>query len=94
MKAKMHIELKCEECSGQLSYHKDVFIKCNTLKCSLRGQLFHGPSIELQPVVDKAAEEAAAKTAATVEKRKATMEANKAAKLVTDGEADVQAAAG
>ena len=91
MKAKMHIELKCEECSGQLTYHKDVFIKCNTLKCSLRGQLFHGPSIELQPVTDKAAED---KKAATVAKRKATMEANKAAKLVTDGEDNVQAAAG
>ena len=91
MKAKMHIELKCEECSGQLTYHKDVFIKCNTLKCSLRGKLFHGPSIELQPVADKAAED---KKAATVAKRKATMEANKAAKLVTDGEANVQAAAG
>ena len=91
MKARMHIELKCSECNGQLSYHKDDFIKCNTLKCSLRGQLFHGPSIELQPVVDKAAQEAEDKKAATNAKRKATMEANKAAKeaeLVTGGETD------
>ena len=94
MKAKMHIELKCEECSGQLTYHKDVFIKCNTLKCSLRGKLFHGPSIDLQPVADEADKAAEDKKAATVAKRQATMAANKAAKLVTDGEDNVQAAAG
>ena len=88
MKAKMHIELKCEECSGQLTYHKDEFVKCNTLKCSLRGKLFQGPYIKLQPVVDEATKEAEDKKAATTAKRKATMEANKAAKLLTDGEAD------
>ena len=88
MKARMHIELKCGSCNGQLTYHKDDFIKCNTLKCELRGELFHGPSIELQPVVDKAAEEAEAKKAATTAKRQATMAANKAAKEAIDGEAD------
>ncbi len=89
MKARITIELACEECKGRLNYHNDsTVVKCGTLKCKMRGVEFLSPTIELEPVVNKASEEAEAKKAATVAKRKATMEANKAAKLLTGGEAD------
>ena len=91
MKARINIELTCEECNGRLNYHQESkYVRCNTLKCSHRGVLFYCPTVNLQPVVDKAAEEAEAKKAATTAKRKATMEANKAAKEaeLTGGESD------
>ena len=88
MKARINIELTCEECNGRLNYHDESkYVRCNTLKCSQRGVLFHCPTVDLLPIEDKAAE---AKKAATTAKRQATMAANKAAKEVADGEANVE----
>ena len=90
MKARITIELACEECKGRLNYHNDsAIVKCGTLKCKMRGVEFLSPTIQLEPVVDKEKE---AKTAATVAKRKATMEANKAAKEADTGVADEEQA--
>jgi hypothetical protein len=86
MKARITIELECQGCQGRLNYHKDSkVVKCGTLKCKMRDIEFHSPSLTLEPVIDTAAKEKEAKTAATVAKRKATMEANKVAK-----EADIE----
>ena len=89
MKARITIELACEECKGRLNYHNDsTIVKCGTLKCKMRGVEFLSPTIQLEPVVNKASAEAEAKKAATVAKRKATMEANKLAKESGTGVAD------
>lgn len=94
MKARITIELACEECKGRLNYHNDsAIVKCGTLKCKMRGVEFLSPTIQLEPVVNKASAEAEAKTAATVAKRKATMAANKLAKEAGTGVADDQASA-
>jgi len=94
MKARITIELACEECKGRLNYHNDsAIVKCGTLKCKMRGVEFLSPTIQLGPVVNKASAEAEAKKAATVAKRKATMEANKLAKEADTGVADDQASA-
>ena len=88
MKARITIELACEECKGRLNYHNDsAIVKCGTLKCKMRGVEFLSPTIQLEPVVNKEAE---AKKAATVEKRKATIAANKLAKESGEGAADDQ----
>jgi hypothetical protein len=72
MKARIHAELKCEECNAQLSYHKDDFIKCNSLKCTKRGKLYHGPHIKLDPVLTEAEKlEAQAQIEVEVEVEKA-----------------------
>lgn len=90
MKARITIELSCEECKGRMNYHNDsLVVKCGTLKCSKRGVEYFSPTIQLNPVVDKTAADAEAKTAATVAKRKATIAANKLAK-----EADTEVADG
>lgn len=94
MKARITIELACEECKGRLNYHNDsAIVKCGTLKCKMRGVEFLSPTIQLEPVVNKASAEAEAKTAATVAKRKATMAANKLAKEAGTGVADDQTSA-
>lgn len=94
MKARITIELACEECKGRLNYHNDsAIVKCGTLKCKMRGVEFLSPTIQLEPVVNKASAEAETKTAATVAKRKATMAANKLAKEAGTGVADDQTSA-
>ena len=85
MKAMIHTEVRCEECSGMMQYHNNTLVKCNTIKCSQRGIEYHAPTIKLESVADKEAED---KKAATSAKRKATIEANKAAKEAEEGEAD------
>ena len=86
MKARITIELACEECKGRLNYHNDsAIVKCGTLKCKMRGVEFLSPTIQLEPVVNKAAQEAEDKKAATVAKRKATIAANKLAEKSDKG---------
>ena len=86
MKARINIELACEECNGRLNYHQESkYVRCNGLKCSKRGVLYLSPTVELVSVADKEAED---KKAATNAKRQETIAANKAAKEA-EGEADV-----
>ena len=54
MKAIIVSELVCggtkaddTACNGRLHYHKDIYVKCNTLKCDQRGVLYHAPSFYL-----------------------------------------------
>ena len=54
MKARIVTELVCggtkaddTACNGRLHYHKDIYVKCNTLKCDQRGVLYHAPAFDL-----------------------------------------------
>ena len=47
MKAMIHTEIRCGECSGMMQYHEDNKVKCNQLKCSERGVEYEAPTIEL-----------------------------------------------
>ncbi len=51
MKANIHVEVKCGECSGMMYYNADNHIRCNTLRCKQRGILYEAPSVELKPVL-------------------------------------------
>jgi hypothetical protein len=62
MQAKTNIELKCEECGGQMQYHEEhKYVRCVKIKCPERGVLYWSPSIGLEPVVEKKAKKSASK---------------------------------
>ncbi len=50
MKATIHTELRCGECSNMLQYHHNTKVRCISLKCAQRNVEYEAPTIDLKAV--------------------------------------------
>ena len=50
MKAILNTMVSCAECNVPMNRDHDIYVKCNTIKCSQRGKRYHAPSVKLEAV--------------------------------------------